>query len=309
MALGGAALIASWLAAASPAAVPAPVTGTVDAAHLVDFSRLQNQVDALTASTPLTGPAMNQGLMDKAASSVRARIAAAETFLRRVGLDPQRFTGRTAVAVGGPFIPAGGAADARFTTLSMSYQQAAAMEAAIAAIPSYVPVKSYTFTSPFGTRYDPFNGRTAMHAGLDMAGQMGEPIYAAAEGVVVTGGRSGAYGNLVEIDHGKGLATRYGHLSAVLVQPGAHVRQGQLIARMGSTGRSTGTHLHYEIRLDGRAINPRPFLDASAFMLAAQGSAPRGLEGPSNVTLLDLNDDSTTYTLVTKGLQPTLVRN
>ena len=302
MALGGAALIAAWLGAATP--------GAVDTAKQADYARLQHQVDALMAETPTAATAADRGLIDRAASSVRSRLQAAEALLRRVGLDPKRFTGTSPVGVGGPFIPAATTStDPRFTTLSTSYQQVAAMEAAIAAIPSYVPVKAYTFTSPFGVRYDPFNGRSAMHAGLDMAGSQGEAIYAAADGTVVTGGRSGAYGNLVEIDHGKGLATRYGHLSAILVQPGAHVRQGQLIARMGSTGRSTGTHLHYEIRLDGRAINPRPFLDASAFMLAAQGVVPRGIEGPTNVTLLDTSDDTTTFTLHTTGLQPTLVRN
>ena len=303
MALGGAALIAAWLGAATP--------GAVDTAKQAEFTRLQQQVDALMAETPTAATPADRGIIDRAASSVKTRLQAAEALLRRVGLDPKRFTGSSApVGIGGPYIPVTTtASDPRFTTLAASYQQVAAMEATIAAIPSYVPVKAYTFTSPFGVRYDPFNGRSAMHAGLDMAGQQGEAIYAAADGTVVTGGRSGAYGNLVEIDHGKGLATRYGHLSAILVQPGAHVRQGQLIARMGSTGRSTGTHLHYEIRLDGRAINPRPFLDASAFMLAAQGAAPRGIEGPTNVTLLDTGDDTTTFTLHTIGSQPTLVRN
>lgn len=288
MALGGTALVAAWIGAASPA--PAPVEAT----HAADLARLQSQVQALTAETP----AASQSLIEKAATTVRARLQAAEALLRRVGLDPQRFT---TVGTGGPLVPVGSNADPRMRTLAVSWQQAAAMEAAIASIPKYVPVKSFSLTSTFGVRYDPFTGNSAVHAGLDMAGKTGEPIYAAADGTVVTGGRSGAYGNLVEIDHGKGLATRYGHLSAILVQPGAHVRQGQLIARMGSTGRSTGTHLHYEIRLDGRAINPRPFLDASAFMLAAQGVAPRGFEGPRlTATLAD--DDTATFSL------PTLTR-
>ncbi len=89
-------------------------------------------------------------------------------------------------------------------------------------------------------------------------------------GTVSLAGWSGAYGNCVEVAHGKGLATRYGHLSAILVHPGETVHQGDVIARMGSTGRSTGTHLHYEVRIDGRAVNPRPYLDASNYVLAAQ---------------------------------------
>lgn len=297
MALGGAALVAAWLGAAASAPATAPAPAPVH--QTIDAARFQAQVEALTAESPSTRTP-TYGLIDRAATSVRARLAAAEALLRRVGLDPQRFTGRS-TGLGGPFIPAGTTSPS-FQTLT-STQQVEALEATIAAIPSYVPVKAYSFTSPYGVRYDPFNGRSAMHAGLDMAGKTGEPIYAAADGTVVTGGKSGAYGNLVEIDHGKGLATRYGHLSAILVQPGTHVRQGQLIARMGSTGRSTGTHLHYEIRLDGRAINPRPFLDASSFMLAAQG---RSVEGPSLAATL-LDDVNVTFTL--PGIARSLTSN
>ncbi len=301
MAVSGAVLAAALIGTMAPVQgqQDAPAVRT-EASADADTARLRAQIEALATATPDA----SQSLFEKAASSVRSRLAAAEAVLRRVGLDPHRF-GET--AVGGPYIPA--TADQRVRTLALSWQQASAMEAAIASIPSYVPVKSYVFTSPFGVRYDPFNGHTAMHAGLDMSGQQGEAIYAAADGVVVTGGRSGAYGNLVEIDHGRGLATRYGHLSAILVHPGEQVHQGELIARMGSTGRSTGTHLHYEIRLDGRAINPRPFLDASGFMLAAQG---RGMSGPrlDGLSLADLTpDDTVSYTLVTRGAMPTLVRN
>ena len=272
MALLGAALVAAALGTATSSPPAA------DALHGPDMARLQAQLQALTAETPAGAPTF----VERTASSARARVQAAEAVLRRVGLDPQRF----AAGTGGPYVPAS-ASDPRVRSLVGDWQQAAALEAAIAAIPSYVPVKSYSFSSPFGVRSDPFNGRTAMHAGLDMSGSQGEPIYAAADGDVVTGGRSGAYGNLVELDHGKGLATRYGHLSAILVHPGEHVRQGQLIARMGSTGRSTGTHLHYEIRLDGRAINPRPFLEASGYMLAAQG---REAQGPALPVLVSTDD-------------------
>jgi murein DD-endopeptidase MepM/ murein hydrolase activator NlpD len=85
---------------------------------------------------------------------------------------------------------------------------------------------------------------------------------------------------MVELAHGKGIDTRYGHLSAILVKSGEHVEKGQLIGRMGSTGRSTGTHLHYEVRIDGQAVNPRPFLEASAYVLAAQAEAATGDVGP-----------------------------
>ena len=253
--------------------------------------------------------------VDKATDSARARLKDTQSLLRRLGLDPDRFVAQSDVSfgqtgVGGPYIPADMPANAepRFKNLYLSWKKLAALEAAVSSVPSYVPVKSFTYTSTYGVRYDPFNGNTAMHAGLDMAGSYGEPIYAAADGVVETAGPSGAYGNLVQLGHGKGIATRYGHLSAIVVKPGAWVKQGQLIARMGSTGRSTGTHLHYEIRIDGRAVNPRPYLDASAFMLAAQSRGE--VQGPS-VDLLVANDDTATYSMpaVAVGGMSRIVRN
>ena len=218
--------------------------------------------------------------VDKAAGAAEAKLRDTQALIRRLGLDPSRFVqssdwnGSAQNGVGGPYIPVSADAEPRFKDLFISWKKLSNLQAAVAAIPAYMPVKDYRYTSTFGYRYDPFNGGTAMHAGVDMAGAMGEPIYASADGTVLQAGRSGGYGNLVELGHGKGIDTRYGHLSAILVKPGEHVRQGQLIGRMGSTGRSTGTHLHFEVRVDGRAVNPRPFLDASAYVLAAQGEAP-----------------------------------
>jgi murein DD-endopeptidase MepM/ murein hydrolase activator NlpD len=132
--------------------------------------------------------------------------------------------------------------------------------------------------SGFGYRSDPFNHHSAMHPGLDLAGPIGTPIYATADGVVLRAGwNSGGYGNLVEIDHGRGITTRYGHMSAILVRPGDRITRGQQVGRMGSTGRSTGSHLHYEVRIDGRAVNPMPFMKSTDYVLAMQrrsGAAP-----------------------------------
>lgn len=221
--------------------------------------------------------------VDKATGAAEAKLRDTQALIRRLGLDPSRFVrssdwnGQAQSAengVGGPYIPVSADAEPRFKDLFLSWKKLSNLQSAVAAIPAYMPVKDYRYTSTYGVRYDPFNGGSAMHAGVDMAGSMGEPIYASANGTVVTAGRSGGYGNLVELSHGMGIDTRYGHLSAILVHTGEHVRQGQLIARMGSTGRSTGTHLHFEVRIDGRAVNPRPFLNASAYVLAAQGEAP-----------------------------------
>lgn len=133
----------------------------------------------------------------------------------------------------------------------------------LAAVPVRKPVNGEVdMSSNFGMRMDPFLRRPAMHTGLDMRGDTGEPVHATAAGKVSIAGREGGYGNLVEIDHGNGFATRYGHLSAIEVKVGQHVRIGQTVGRIGSTGRSTGPHLHYETRVDGEPVDPQKFLRA-----------------------------------------------
>jgi murein DD-endopeptidase MepM/ murein hydrolase activator NlpD len=126
--------------------------------------------------------------------------------------------------------------------------------------------KEFRRTSGFGTRIDPFRGRLAYHSGVDLAGPSGTPIKATSDGKVSFTGWRGAYGNLVEVEHGLGFATRYGHLSKILVQPGQHVKRGDVIAVQGSTGRSTGNHLHYEVRYEGKALNPSNFLKAGDYV-------------------------------------------
>lgn len=182
-------------------------------------------------------------------------------------------------AVGGPFEPYdnGGARsqpDSTFRTLFQTWKQIGGDQPRSVAIPSSRPVDLVTYTSSFGVRSDPFRGTAAMHAGVDMPGAIGTAIYATADGIVGRAQWANGYGNLVELDHGRGIQTRYGHLSALLVSPGQTVRRGQLIARMGSTGRSTGCHLHYEVRLDGHAVNPMPFLQSASY-LAAMTHAPQ----------------------------------
>ncbi|MCW2382757.1 MULTISPECIES: M23 family metallopeptidase [unclassified Sphingobium] len=137
-----------------------------------------------------------------------------------------------------------------------------------ASIPSRQPVDDVRLTSSFGTRSDPFNGRARMHQGIDIPGPIGTPIYATADGVVRRSQWVNGYGNLVEINHGNGLETRYGHMSKLIAQPNERVRRGQLIGLMGSTGRSTGSHLHYEVRIAGSAVNPMPYLEGTNYELA-----------------------------------------
>lgn len=232
-------------------------------------------------------------LVDKAAATAETRLKDAEALIGRLGLNPGRFLAQssfartsgsfTSTGVGGPFVPAAdgaAGADPRFAELFINWQRVEQMEDAMASLPSFVPAKNYTLTSGFGFRYDPFHGRGAQHAGLDLAGAHGEPIYAAAAGRVVRAERYGAYGNTIDIDHGRGILTRYAHLSSINVAVGDKVGIGEHIAAMGSTGRSTGTHLHYEVRIDGQPVNPRPFIESSRFLFAYQQDS-MGPELPS----------------------------
>ena len=131
-------------------------------------------------------------------------------------------------------------------------------------LPSLPPVHSGYYSSNFGWRIDPFTGQMAMHEGVDFVANAGTPVYASAGGVVDYAGMDSSYGNMVEIDHGNNIVTRYAHASKVLVKVGQVVRRGQEIALVGSTGRSTGNHLHFEVRYKGVAQNPVRFLQKSA---------------------------------------------
>ena len=146
-------------------------------------------------------------------------------------------------------------------------------------VPTEEPVKRGQVGSPFGFRIDPITGRSAMHTGLDFPADTGTPILAAAGGVVVVQEVHPAYGNMVEIDHGNDLITRYAHSSRVLVKKGDIVKRGQKIAEVGSTGRSTGPHLHFEVWVSGVVQDPRRFLDAGENLAAVQ-LAPRGPRKP-----------------------------
>lgn len=220
---------------------------------------------------------------------VDAQYAATTASLRKMGIAPRQLKGRDVSAMGGPFEPidttaSKGQADPQFRALFQSWKRLDRLQQGTIAIPSLKPVQTMTFTSGFGVRSDPFRGSAAMHAGVDMPGPMGTNVYATADGIVARSEWSGGYGNLVEIDHGRGIQTRYGHLSASLVHAGQRVKRGDLIARMGSTGRSTGSHLHYEVRLDGHAVNPMPFLQSATYLAAIparSGNKQLAMGGPA----------------------------
>lgn len=223
----------------------------------------------------------------KLASVVRgatdARYRDTAQMIAKLGISPDRMNAQSLRGVGGPYepLPATPAApitltkkaDPQFRELFNSWRRLDQLQGGIVAIPSAQPVQSMSLTSNFGVRIDPFRGGRAMHAGVDIPGPYGTPIYATADAVVGRTGWIGGYGNLVELEHGKGIQTRYGHLSSILVGPGKRIKRGELIGLMGSTGRSTGNHLHYEVRIDGRAVNPTPFLQTNNYLQAMQRRA------------------------------------
>jgi len=208
---------------------------------------------------------LQQAALVARALDVRYQVTAAE--LQKLGIKPPE--AGQAASVGGPFESVG---NPTFKALFNSWKKLDQLQNDVIAIPSDKPIRAeVTFTSGYGVRADPFHAGAAMHPGIDLAGAYGTPIYATADGTVMRAGwNNGGYGNLVEIDHGRGISTRYGHMSAILVHAGDHVTRGQQIGRMGSTGRSTGNHLHYEVRIDGRPVNPIPFMKSTDYVLAMQ---------------------------------------
>ena len=201
------------------------------------------------------------------------KSAAAETAMRRLGLNPKRMiaTLEDRGAMGGPLIALQPSAersfDPRFRRLGLSLARMDALQRGLQGIPQVIPAAGKHISSGFGYRTDPINGGPAFHAGLDFKGATGAPIYAAARGKVVFAGRHAGYGNSVVIDHGNSLRTRYAHMSEFRARAGESVRGGQVIGAVGSTGRSTGPHLHFEVRLNGQPINPRPLLEVAPNVL------------------------------------------
>lgn len=195
------------------------------------------------------------------------RSQEAMASIRKLGLNPNAMLASGRRAEGGPLqrliTGTDGSLDPRFKRLGVSLARMDALENGLASIPQVSPAHVAYVSSSYGYRSDPFTGGAAFHAGLDFPGPMGSPIYAAAKGRVSFVGQKQGYGNCIEIDHGNGLMTRYAHLSRFGARVGDEVDAGTRIAAMGSTGRSTGPHLHFEVRVNDRPVNPRPFLEAA----------------------------------------------
>ena len=208
------------------------------------------------------------------------RAEQAAGAMRRLGLNPASLAlgAGDRAAMGGPLMllasSSDGTLDPRFRRLGASLARMSALEHGLQGIPQVLPASLEYISSGFGFRSDPFTGQGAMHAGLDFRGPVGAPIYAAAKGTITFAGVRSGYGNCIEISHGGGLLTRYAHMSAFRAALGQQVGAGAVIGAIGSTGRSTGPHLHFEVRINDRPVNPRPFLEAAPHVLEeARGSA------------------------------------
>jgi murein DD-endopeptidase MepM/ murein hydrolase activator NlpD len=213
----------------------------------------------------------------------------AANAIRNFGLNPESLIKADEKGQGGPFIPFFGKSqkslgDPRFDRLANALQRMNSMERALASVPTSMPAAIMMMSSGFGYRHDPFTGAGAMHSGLDFKGPIGTAILAAADGTVSFAGVQSGYGNCVEITHANGLITRYAHLSGFNVTLGQKVSRGIQIARMGSTGRSTGSHLHFEVRLNGSAVNPLKFLEGNPNVLEVQTVARNGATAANTTT-------------------------
>lgn len=200
------------------------------------------------------------------------RADRAATALHDLGIDPSLvLRNAERQAMGGPLetlaIARGGHIDPRFERLGLSLARMSALEQMLDGVPQVVPASQARISSGFGYRRDPFTGRGAMHSGLDFKGPTGSPILAAAKGRVSYVGWKSGYGKTVEIKHGNGMMTRYAHMSKFSAQVGELVEAGEVIGGIGSTGRSTGPHLHFEVRINNRAVNPRKFLETAPNVL------------------------------------------
>ena len=277
---------------AAPAPKPSPINDTViftvppDREARLESRAAPPSVTRVAAAAPLAKPSLAgiEGTISRLQSSldrVEARQTAAlnsleESYDNKVkrmrgvladlGINPGKAPRPS--GVGGPYVPVKLAAHAgtferQLFRIQIAQSQAERLNQTLGAVPVRKPiVGEIDLSSSFGVRNDPFGRGPAMHSGVDFRSGHGDPVRAAAHGRVVAASWNGGYGKMVEIDHGNGISTRYGHLSHIDVKVGHTVRAGQTIGRVGSTGRSTGPHLHYETRIDDVAVDPQKFLRA-----------------------------------------------
>ncbi|MGE0744263.1 MAG: M23 family metallopeptidase [Rhodospirillales bacterium] len=205
-----------------------------------------------------------------AATTTVAHARRIDDLIRRAGIDPARVLGHAGTVQGqgqgGPYVPLNRSQVAllrggQATVVGGLASRPDRLLALVRKLPLIAPVKDIATSSTFGARRDPFTDGWAFHGGVDMVGPVNAPVSGTAPGVVAYAGWHDSYGRLVEIEHEFGISTRYAHLNQISVRQGQRVQAGQRVGGIGSTGRSTGPHLHYEVLVDGRQVDPQPFLD------------------------------------------------
>lgn len=258
--------------------------GELSAGHLTDetvsnsSTEAARTLDKVSAALPIASSlarveARQITFVERLTRYADQRAAKAAQAIRKLGLNPGTMiaAANDGSAQGGPLIrlttSKDGAFDPRLRRLGASLARMDALERGLAGIPQVLPARIEFISSGFGYRDDPFNGSAAFHSGLDFRGPVGAPIYAAAKGKISFAGVRQGYGKCVEIDHGNGLTTRYAHMSAFRARVGQAIEAGAVIGAIGNTGRSTGPHLHFEVRVHDRPVNPRPFLEAAPHVL------------------------------------------
>jgi murein DD-endopeptidase MepM/ murein hydrolase activator NlpD len=228
------------------------------------------EIDDLTAKIEQLR-ARQSGLVAQLTERTRPGLAAIEKTIAMTGMDVDALVRRVQQSRrgrGGPFVPASlqlpgpEAARDQLARLDRQTRRLAALQTALGAMPLSAPVEAFWISSQFGKRKDPVNGRWAMHEGTDLAATAGSPVLATAPGRVTFAGRKSGYGRLVIVDHGFGLTTYYGHLRSIAVERGQRVGNRETVGALGSSGRSTGPHVHYEVRVDGSPLDPENFLKA-----------------------------------------------
>jgi murein DD-endopeptidase MepM/ murein hydrolase activator NlpD len=267
--------------AAAPAA-------PLDLEHLRNvYSRALAERDPYRAESdvppalPAEGRDAPQTLLRWLVDRAREQIEAGERILASVGLDAARLLGEAGEppgvaterdpGLGGPFVPFEIEGRGRnesmldLAALDVSIERWSDLRRTLSHLPLGLPVGEAEIGSGFGRRVDPFNGRQAFHGGIDFRGSRGTDIYATGAGVVTFAGRRGRYGRTVEIDHGNGVVSVYAHLDRIKVEKGDIVGRRMVVGTMGATGRATGVHLHYEVRVDGEARDPTRFVTAGRY--------------------------------------------
>ncbi|WP_213775482.1 M23 family metallopeptidase [Bradyrhizobium sp. dw_78] len=231
------------------------------------LARLQTSLDQVESRQIAAVNSVEDGM--------ESRMRRMRGVITDLGLDMAQLEAATPRSgMGGPYVPVKlsgdtGPFERQLYRINITHAQMDRLNRVLALVPYRKPViGEVEFTSGFGVRSDPFLGRPAMHTGVDFRASMGDPVRATANGRVASAGWAGGYGRMIEIDHGNGLSTRYGHLSEIGVKIGDIIKIGQVIGEVGSTGRSTGPHLHYETRIDGEAVDPQKFLRAGVRLSA-----------------------------------------